>query len=73
MDRFSGKVRQNIKKIKVNALDEAETDFIDLDTVLNYYIDEFRLLKKKKMQTISKVIEKQIRANEHEEIELNMK
>lgn len=32
--------------MKVNELDEAETDFIDIDIVIGFYIDDYRSLRK---------------------------
>lgn len=32
--------------MKVNELDEAETDFIDVDIVISFYIDDYKKLRK---------------------------
>jgi hypothetical protein len=37
----------------VNKLDENETEFVDVDLVLSFYMDEFREVRKK---TINKII-----------------
>ena len=39
----------------MNPLDENETDFIDLDLVLSFYMDEFRALRKKNQKKICRL------------------
>ena len=39
-------MRPNIKKLKENPLDDAEADFVDLDMIIDYYIDEYRTRKR---------------------------
>ena len=57
----------------MNPLDDAETPFVDLDITLNYYIDEYRILKMKKQKELFKKIETVIKHNEHDEVDLSMK
>ena len=33
--------------IKVNQLDESMTDFVDIDIVMKYYLEDYRTLRKK--------------------------
>ena len=41
----NAKIKQNIVKYKVNPVDEAETDFIELDLVLSFYMDDYKKLR----------------------------
>ena len=45
MDKWKRKVRVHVKKIKVNPLDETETDFVDVDMIMRYYLEEYRNLR----------------------------
>ena len=45
MENWKRKVRVHIKKIKVNPLDETETDFVDVDMIMRYYLEEYRNLR----------------------------
>lgn len=38
-EEWQKKVKAQIKKIKVNELDDHETEFIELETIFNLYID----------------------------------
>lgn len=40
------KVRRNVKKIKTNPLDDFETDYIDIDVLLNMYCEEYKTKRK---------------------------
>jgi hypothetical protein len=47
------KVRRACKKIKLNEMDDYDTDFIDIDALLGMYIEEFKAYKRentKKLQ-----------------------
>lgn len=41
-EKWQKKVKSKIKKIKVNKLDDIETDFIDVDLILGFYLEEYR-------------------------------
>ena len=45
LEKWKRKVRVHVKKIKVNPLDETETDFVDVDMVLKYYMEDYRALR----------------------------
>jgi hypothetical protein len=47
LEKWKRKVRVHVKKIKVNPLDETETDFVDVDMVLRYYLEDYRTLRQK--------------------------
>ena len=42
---WNAKIKQNIVKYKVNPVDEAETNFIELDLVLSFYMDDYKKLR----------------------------
>ena len=52
------KVRRNIKKIKTTALDDFETDYIDIDVLLGLYMEEFKNKKKSNQKNIAKTFMK---------------
>ena len=58
------KVRRNVKKIKTNALDDFETDYIDVDVLLNLYLEEFKAKKKSNQKTLSKEFMKKYQEQE---------
>ena len=41
MVSWSRSIKLAVKKMRLNATDEQETDFIDIDYLLNLYISEF--------------------------------
>ena len=40
------KIRRACKKIKVNELDDFDTEYLDLDQLLGMYLEEFRNIKR---------------------------
>ena len=44
--RWSTMVKSCIKKIRISSLDTNETEFVDLDYVLNLYLEEYKMLRK---------------------------
>lgn len=42
IEAWAIKIKAKVKKIKVNKFDENETDFIDVDLVMNYYMEEYK-------------------------------
>jgi len=54
----------HVKKIKVNPLDETETEFIDLDIVMKYYLDEYRSLRRQTQLRINKLFGEMLRTND---------
>ena len=42
IEAWAKKIKAKVKKIKVNKFDEKETDFIDVDLVMNYYMEEYK-------------------------------
>ena len=48
------KVRRNVKKIKSSTMDDFESDYIDLDILLNMYVEEFKQRKKTIQKNLSK-------------------
>jgi len=46
------KVTDNKSRIKVNELDDHETDFIELDCVLNLYLENYRDLRRENQKKI---------------------
>jgi hypothetical protein len=47
IEKFSMKVKSNVIKRKQNPLDEHQTEYVDLDLVISYYLDEYRTIRKK--------------------------
>lgn len=43
-----------IQRIRVNPLDDQETNFVDIDKVLSFYLEDYRALRKKNQQNIWK-------------------
>ena len=46
IDGWKKRIKQNTKKIKVSELAEDETDFIELDLIINFYLEDYRKLKR---------------------------
>ena len=44
-DKWDKAIKSNIKKIRLNAMDEQEVEHIDLDTVIQLYIDEYKKIR----------------------------
>ena len=53
VEKWNKKIKSKVIKKKVNKLDENETEFVDVDLVLRFYMDEFREVRRK---TIAKII-----------------
>jgi hypothetical protein len=53
VEKWNRRIKSKVIKKKVNKLDENETEFVDVDLVLSFYMDEFREVRKK---TIAKII-----------------
>jgi hypothetical protein len=49
LEKWSKLIKSKIKKIKINKFDENETDFIETDLVLNFYMMEYKNLRKQIM------------------------
>ena len=47
VERWQKQIKQNIKKIRINPMDEQEQEFIDLDVVLKLYVEEYKGLRLK--------------------------
>lgn len=52
--KWSNKIKRNLKKTKVNDLDDFDTEFIDIDTLLSMYNTEFREAKRQNQDKIKK-------------------
>ena len=46
IERWTKKIKSKVKKIKVNKFDENETEFVDIDLVMSYYMDEYKYLRR---------------------------
>ena len=53
VEKWNKKIKSKVIKKKVNKIDENETEFVDVDLVLSFYMDEFREVRRK---TIAKII-----------------
>ena len=53
-DAWTNNIKKRIVKRKANTHDEVETDFIDVDFVLSMYLEEYKTLRRKKMEEIRK-------------------
>ena len=62
--KWANKIKTNIKKIKASPIDDFDTDFIDIDVLLNMYIHEFREAKYEIQQKLMKKWNKSIQENE---------
>ena len=67
------RVRTNIKKIKVNKLDPSETDFIEFDLILSYYMEEYRKLRRKWMNDIKHKVDEVNNANARHKMDFSMR
>ena len=47
MEKWKRKIISHKYPIKVNQLDESMTDFVDIDIVMKYYLEDYRTLRKK--------------------------
>ena len=54
VEMWNKRIKSRVIKKKVNKLDENETEFVDVDLVLSYYMEEFRELRKKVIKKIMK-------------------
>jgi len=64
MAGWEAKIQKNIMKIKVNALDDQETEFVDVDQVMSMYMEQFHKLKEKKQIDILKGVGTLIKEND---------
>ena len=49
----------------MNPIDDAEQDFIDIDTVIHLYLDEFKQKKKANQKVIAKMFMKQAQESDN--------
>lgn len=54
VEKWNKRIKSKVIKKKVNKLDENETEFVDVDLVLSYYMEEFREVRKKVIKKIIK-------------------
>lgn len=52
VEGWQKRIKANIQRMKVNELDEAETDFIDLDLVLQFYMEDYYKLRRANQRKI---------------------
>lgn len=57
-------VKRTIKKIKRDPGDEYDTEYVDVDTLLSMYIDEFRKFKKAQQKQLTKQFSRVVSNNE---------
>lgn len=72
-EKWTKKIKSQITKVRENKLDENETDFIDVDLVLSYYLEEYRNLRRLNMQRIAKAIGETNRRNAHKNAKVGVK
>jgi len=53
-EKFSPKIRRLLRKIKTNELDDFDLEFIDIDLLMQMYIDEFKSFRKSTVKRIQK-------------------
>jgi hypothetical protein len=46
IDYWQKRIKSNSTKIKVNDMDDADTEFIELDVVLEFYLEDYRKLRR---------------------------
>lgn len=51
-EKWQKKIKSKVKKIKMNKLDDVETDWVDVDLMFSYYLEEYRYLRRKNMGKI---------------------
>ena len=52
--KWFNRVRKSMKRIKINPTDEQETELIDIDALLEMYVEEFQGRKKKILKDLQK-------------------
>jgi len=52
--KWFNRVRKSMKRIKINPTDEQETELIDIDILLEMYVEEFQGRKKKILKDLQK-------------------
>jgi len=52
--KWFNRVRKSMRRIKVNASDEQETELIDIDALLEMYIEEYQTRKKKILKDLQR-------------------
>ena len=56
IEYWQKRITANLHKIKVNELDDAETEFIELDLVLDFYLEDYRKLRRANQRKIKAAI-----------------
>ena len=59
--------------MKINELDEAETDFIDIDLVLSFYLEDYKKLRRANQENIVRSLESCNKHNENMGRDLSIK
>jgi len=54
MQKWNMMVKRIVKSLKKNPNDDYDTDYLDVDTLLNMYIEYFRSAKKSQQKKLSK-------------------
>ena len=70
---WDSRVKANIKKEKANKLDAHETDFVDLDLMISFLIDEYRKLRRKQMDSIIKEVKNMNQMNQRCNMKISMR
>ncbi len=73
IEKWNKKIKSNVKKIKVNKFDENETEFIDIDLVMSYYIEEYKYLRRQIIFKCSDIYNEKQRLNNIKKIDFNVK
>jgi len=54
MQKWQMNVKRVIKSLKKDQSDDYDTDYVDVDSLLNMYVDYFRVFKKAQQKKLSK-------------------
>lgn len=73
LEAWQQQIKKNIQRMKVNELDEAETDFIDIDLVLSFYIEDYKKLRRANQENIVKSLNTCNQHNENMNRDLSIK
>jgi hypothetical protein len=52
--KWFNRVRKSMKRVKINVTDEQEAELIDIDVLLEMYVEEFQSRKKKILKDLQK-------------------
>ena len=63
LEKWTKQIKSKIKKIKINKFDENETEFIETDLVLNFYMQEYKNLRKQIIIKCSDIFSEKQRLN----------